>query len=143
MDSIKYYLALMCSIPMSDGTNPAIKRRNTAFGLWLFTSQFIAVISSVAFLNKSISNDVESSLYAVTQVAAYAGTTYTMIVGYLQQQKTQKLFSEFKKIENKCNSRLILDMNFLSLNEFPFPQQIHQFLSKWHMVEVNSQLKCS
>lgn len=102
MDSIKVYLTLICCHPSPAETNPALKLQNLTFGLLFFATPFSITISSAAFFLKNFSINLENSLHALAQVGGFSCATYLMIVGYLQRWKTQRLFIEFRKIQNDC-----------------------------------------
>lgn len=102
MDSIKVYLTLICCHPSPAETNPALKLQNLTFGLLFFVTPFSITVSSAAFFLKNFSINLENSLHALAQVGGFSCATYLMIVGYLQRWKTQRLFIEFRKIQNDC-----------------------------------------
>lgn len=123
----------MSILPDPKETNPKIKFRNIVFSLWLFISQCIGLISSVAYFLRFVSDDLESSLYALVQLSGYTCTAYTMAIGYIQRKCIEKLFLEFREVCEKCEYYRSLDLltNYiLAIRYGPYPSIHLEFLSK-------------
>lgn len=98
MDSIHRALTLMSVLSDPSETNRMIRFRNAVFGVWLFIWQCVAVISSAAYFYRFVSNDLESSLYAVVQMSAHICTPYTIAMGYIQRKSIEKILMEFRTV---------------------------------------------
>lgn len=100
MEQIKNSFAQLSISP--DPETPKQCARKIRLSVLFLLIQLIALISSAAFFFNYIGDDVETSLYALIQIAAFSCSIYTLIVGIKRRQSIQQIFSEFQHIRDEC-----------------------------------------
>lgn len=99
MDFIYNDFILISILPIDD---PKLKWRNILIGAAIFSCGLLTLISSAIFFCEFIFINLEQSLYALHQVAAFGGLTYIYVVGRMQRLKIIDLFIKFDVIQDKC-----------------------------------------
>lgn len=69
-----------------------------------------AVIASGIFFLEYRSIDLETSLYALGQIAAYLNVLYMFVIIFLSRPKIKKIFNDLENIYDKCENFIKLDL---------------------------------
>lgn len=76
----------------------------------VLTLQVLGLVSSIWFIAKFIKIDLNSVLYAGFHTSAYSTSTYSLLVGFMVQQKIMSAFGQLQQIYN--------DREFYSIDIF-------------------------
>lgn len=76
----------------------------TSFAVIVFLANVCATATAIAFFRKSISVDVEGSLYSLVQIAGSFGITFTMIVVFSRRKQISVIFNRLEDIQ-RCSKR--------------------------------------
>lgn len=100
---------LLCICPPDDSCSQLIKFRNKIVLILNILLMFVALFSSLIFIAKYFSVDLESSLGAGFQVGAATPTLYTIIAALILRDDIMKIFIdiqiiyELSKFLSRCN----------------------------------------
>lgn len=95
--------------------------RNWCFGLICLLLVFSAFDSSLCFIYKFASIDLELLLYALLQIAAYGAQKYCMVICYVQRAQFLDVFQKMQKMYDDCKfnfPQYLPILNFKSTNHF-------------------------
>lgn len=89
---------LMCIFPMTDKAN--LWKRTMVFMLGLATtlSQILGLLSSVVYVSKYATVDLEDSAKTIFQIAAYTNTSYTLTAAFLKRNQMLQIINKFQRI---------------------------------------------
>lgn len=68
------------------------------FTLIVLSLAFLGLLTSIGFLVKYASDDLENALYAIFQVGAYAAMLNSIIVGLINRHRIATIFIELSKL---------------------------------------------
>lgn len=104
MDSSEKLFAAISISPFLGTMKPIVRLRCILTGILLFTLELATMISSGIYFFKLVHDDLENSLYALLQFAAFVCGTYTIAMGYMQRRCIIMLFPKFSQIRYECQS---------------------------------------
>lgn len=89
---------LMCIFPLAD--DATLWKRITVFifGFATTLSQLLALITSVVYVSKYATVDVEDSAKTIFQIAAYVNSSYLMCVAFLKRNQMLYIVKKFQRI---------------------------------------------
>lgn len=87
--------------PKTDGK--LIKFRNILISLIHLYAIIASLIFSIGFAYKYVKIDLENTLYALFQIAAYGSQSYSMVIGYKLGSKIAQLFPKLQQIYDSSN----------------------------------------
>lgn len=93
-------LTWLCVCPLDESTSERLKILIRVFAMSVFLANVCATATAVAFFRRSISIDMEGSLYSLVQIAGSSSTTYTMIVAFILRTQITEIFMKLSKIKN-------------------------------------------
>lgn len=62
------------------------------------TAVMTPLVTSIAYISKYVSVDLENSLYALFQIAAYGMQVYLIIIGFILWSKFSRMFPILQQI---------------------------------------------
>lgn len=91
---------LMCIFPLID--EASMWKRMTVFILGFATtlSQILALVTSIVYVSKYATVDLEDSAKTIFQIAAYANSSYLMCVAFLKRNQMLHIVNKFQLIYN-------------------------------------------
>lgn len=82
------------------------------FAITVTLFEVLGLLTSVVFVEKFASIDLEGSVKTVFQIAAYANVTYVLFVAFLSRKKMSKLINKFQRIYETSESFLCTKQEF-------------------------------
>lgn len=89
---------LLWIFPSPDNKSILFKIRNIIFGLMALISVMTPFVTSIAYVFKYVSVDLENSLYALFQIAGYGCQIYLIIIGFILWSKFSRMFPILQQI---------------------------------------------
>lgn len=108
MDTNRRILMWVSVIPADKGTSTIKKIVYKMLSLIIFVTVLSVSIASLAFYFKFASSDLQKSLYALAQIAAFTSMTYTIIVTFCIRHKVPAIFKSLYKICETSETQSLL-----------------------------------
>lgn len=97
--TLNYHIFILMSIfPTSIDQHFSVKMRNKLFSLTVFLLVFGGLVFSMTFIKRFVVSDLENTLYALFQIAAFGCQVYLFIVGYKIGPKFAELYPKLQQI---------------------------------------------
>lgn len=99
-------LRWLCVYPAEENASKWKKGIYAAFGAFILCTNSFAFGASTVYFLRNTSNDLESSLLALGQLAGCANVIYISIITFLMRRKIAACLDSLSKIYNDCKNSL-------------------------------------
>lgn len=86
--------------------------------------QILGLLSGVWFIATYLKSDLNGVLYSGFHTSAYSTSTYSLVVGFVHQDKIVAIFQILQNIYDKCEEIKLIFQVIMALNKSSFSDQI-------------------
>lgn len=97
---------MLGAYPMDADASGSKKAALSISALTVFTFVCFSAISTVIFIARFISVNLEDTLYALLQIAGLTYVIYAMIVAFILRHRINRIFGQLSEIYDECNNLL-------------------------------------
>lgn len=105
-------LTWLCVCPFDRDTSIVEKMFFIILTLFLFALVSSALVSSIVFFANNVSVDIESSLYALVEIAAYSGLLYMLMVVFILRKRINRFLGTLETIYDESELKLMWFISF-------------------------------
>lgn len=91
-------LTWFCILPLDSNTSILKRALFIMLTVFLYTSVFTGVMSSVIFFANNVSVDLENSLYSVMQIAGFSNMLYLYVVAFVSRKRINRFLVTLDEI---------------------------------------------
>lgn len=92
------WLTWLCVYPIENDASRKKKIACVAFALTVILVLTLALIASVVFFLRFVSNDLEGALYALSFIIGFSACLYIVLIAFIKRQKIVLVFSDLAQI---------------------------------------------